>query len=71
MDLDYVVDGLWSDLWNVYQNEIYFTCSAKENVASQLNPQGNKLHQTLKWICEGFVKLNETTHQKVMGNYFR
>ncbi len=51
LDLDFVVDGLWNDLWMVGENEIYFTCSAKENVAAKLIPTSNKLHQTLKWRC--------------------
>ncbi len=67
LDLDFVIDGLWNDLWMVSGNEIFFTCSAKENVASKLVPTGNKLQQTLKWFCQGFVKLNDTTTQKVIG----
>lgn len=59
LDLDFLVDGLWQDLWNVANNEIHFVCSVKENVDTQISEnKGVKLHQTMKWACEGFVKLN-------------
>lgn len=66
LDLEYVVDGLWNDMGEFSQNEIFFTCDVKDLIATEFSPEKNRLHQTLSWACQGFVKLNETYSQKVM-----
>jgi hypothetical protein len=37
-------------------------------ISTQLDAKNNKLHQTMSWSCQGYVKLNNTAFYKVLGN---
>ena len=70
LDLDFIVDGLWNDLADFYQNEIRFTCDVQDQVSTNFEAQNNRLFQVMAWNCSGFVKINSTTDQKVIGKCF-
>lgn len=36
LDLDFIVDGLWNDLTDFYQNEIRFSCDIQDQVSTNL-----------------------------------
>jgi hypothetical protein len=70
LDLDFIVDGLWRDLGDYTQNEIRFTCDIKSQVSTTFQAKDKTLSQAMAWACQGFVRLNSTAEQKVMGNCF-
>lgn len=50
-------------------NPLTFSCSAKENSNTQLDPQDSKVLQTILWACEGVVNV-EGQYRKVVGKGF-
>ncbi len=68
-DLQYIVDGLYYDMGPYMGNPLTFSCSAKENSNTQLDPQDSKVLQTILWACEGVVNV-EGQYRKVVGKGF-